>query len=132
MQNQLHRNTQKKQRGNTTSKMMNHVAYSTPEGELARICYGLRSAGSPGMVLWESVSGQKSETTPPPTLSQDPPAILPPAPQVKPRAMVPDVVDSPPSSASSSLVVRVVESASAPAATENSAALPLFDAGGFA
>ena len=46
--------------------MMNHVAYSTPEGELAAISYGLRTAGSPGMIMWERLSGQRqgeSDTT---------------------------------------------------------------------
>ena len=40
------------------SKMMSTVAYSTPEGETGALSYGLRSAGSPGMVMWEMVSDQ--------------------------------------------------------------------------
>ena len=46
------------------SKMMSHVAYSTPEGELAGLTYGLQRAGSPGMVMWEKLSGQTVGTAP--------------------------------------------------------------------
>ena len=40
------------------SKMMTSVAYSTPEGELAAMGFGLRHCGYPGMVMWEIMSGQ--------------------------------------------------------------------------
>ena len=46
------------------SKMMSHVAYSTPEGELAALSVGINRVGIPGLVMWEILSGQVSGTMP--------------------------------------------------------------------
>ena len=62
------------------SKMMGHVAYSTPESELAALAYALRLAGSPGMVMFETLSGR------PPVPWKERPgrdALRPPAPTSK-------------------------------------------------
>ena len=41
---------------------MGHVAYSTPEGELAAIAYALRQAGCPGMVMWDALQGKPPQS----------------------------------------------------------------------
>ena len=46
------------------SKMMGHVAYSTPEAGIAAICFGLRTAGSPGMIMSELTSEQDHKRKP--------------------------------------------------------------------
>ena len=38
--------------------MMSTVAYSTPEAEQVALSFGMRSSGSPGMLMWEKLSGQ--------------------------------------------------------------------------
>ena len=41
--------------------MSGHVAYSTPESELAAMAYAMRMLGSPGMVRWDALRGHEAE-----------------------------------------------------------------------
>ena len=47
----------------TISKKQGCVSYSTPEAEIVAGAFGHRQGGIPGMVMWETLSGQRSGVT---------------------------------------------------------------------